>query len=352
MSAVPSTDRDNTPGYSLWQMVLYMLRLGTFGFGGPVALVGYMHRDLVERRRWITESDYTEGLALAQLAPGPMAAQTALYLGYVHYRILGATLAGLAFVIPSFLMVVALGWAYSRFGGLTWMQAVFYGVGAAVIGIIAISAHKLTKKSVGQDKLLWAIYLTVAAVTVINEAEIAGLFLAAGIIEWLWRVPPKRLTGGGHISPRACPTGAGERLAHHGGLHRLSGGGLSGGLCGRAGHVFAVLSVYRDPRALLQEIRQVARHRGLCGWRHRSSSGRHHRLGHRDCQALHRGRSNRAHGLGNRGFAREVQKAAGARCRHWCCPDRSGALSLAASLISLTSEGQPHEMDHPRATQD
>lgn len=203
------------PVYTLWQLVLYMLRLGTLGFGGPVALVGYMHRDLVEQRKWITESDYKEGLALAQLAPGPMAAQTAIYLGYVHYRILGATLAGLAFVIPSFFMVVALGWAYTRFGGLTWMQAVFYGVGAAVIGIIAISAHKLTTKSVGKDKLLWAIFLIMAAVTVINEAEIAWLFLAAGIVVWLWRAPPKSLSGGGltALVPVDVPQASGW-LAH------------------------------------------------------------------------------------------------------------------------------------------
>ncbi len=194
VSTAPS---DGEIKYTLWQLVLYFLRLGTLGFGGPVALVGYMHRDLVEQRGWITESDYKEGLALAQLAPGPMAAQTAIYLGYVHYRILGATLAGLAFVIPSFFMVVALGWAYTQFGGLTWMQAVFYGVGAAVIGIIAISAHKLTVKSVGKDKLLWAIFLVLAAVTVITESEVAWLFLAAGIVTWLWRAPPKRWGGGG-----------------------------------------------------------------------------------------------------------------------------------------------------------
>src|SRR6266581_7523153 len=121
--------------YSLWQLVLYFLKLGTLGFGGPVALVGYMHRDLVERQAWITESDYKEGLALAQLAPGPLAAQLAIYIGYVHYRLLGATLVGLAFVLPSFLMVVALGWVYTLYGGLNWMQAVFYGVGASVIGI-------------------------------------------------------------------------------------------------------------------------------------------------------------------------------------------------------------------------
>lgn len=188
-----STSNHSHPVYSLWQIVLYMLRLGTFGFGGPVALVGYMHRDLVESRGWISESDYKEGLALAQLAPGPLAAQLAIYLGYVHYRILGATLAGLAFVIPSFLMVVALGWAYMHFGGLQWMQAVFYGVGASVIGIIAMSSKKLTEKSIGKDKLLWAIYLLLVAVTVTTESEIAWLFIAAGILVWLLRAPPKWL---------------------------------------------------------------------------------------------------------------------------------------------------------------
>lgn len=188
------TMRESTPGraaYTLWQMVLYMLRLGALGFGGPVALVGYMHRDLVEERGWISEADYKEGLALAQMAPGPLAAQLGIYMGYVHYRLPGATLAGLAFVLPSFLMVVALGWAYVRFGGLSWMQAVFYGVGAGVIAIIAISARKLTIKSVGKDKLLWAIYLLLVGVTVVTESEVAWLFIASGILVWLLRAPPK-----------------------------------------------------------------------------------------------------------------------------------------------------------------
>ena len=188
MSHVPES-----PRYTLWQMVLYMLRLGTLGFGGPVALVGYMQRDLVEDRKWITQEDYKEGLALAQMAPGPLAAQLGIYLGYVHYRIRGATLAGIAFALPSFLMVVALGWAYVRFGGLAWMQAVFYGVGAAVIGIIAMSAKKLTQKSVGSDKLLWIIYLVLAVVTVVTESEVAWLFIAGGVLVWFLRAPPKWL---------------------------------------------------------------------------------------------------------------------------------------------------------------
>src|SRR5437879_12078013 len=122
---------DTPPAYSLWDLVLYALRLGTFGFGGPVALVGFMHRDLVEKRKWISEDDYKEGLALAQLAPGPLAAQLGIYIGYVDYKIIGATLAGIAFILPSFLIVVGLGFLYVLYGGLPWMQAVFYGVGAA-----------------------------------------------------------------------------------------------------------------------------------------------------------------------------------------------------------------------------
>jgi chromate transporter len=178
--------------YSLGNLVSYFLRLGTWGFGGPVALVGYMHRDLVERRGWISEADYREGLALAQLAPGPLAAQLSIYLGYVHYRILGATLVGIAFVLPSFFMVVALGWAYTLYGGLSWMQAVFYGVGANVIGIIAVSSYKLTRRTIGKDWLLWLIYLVSLACTVVTESEIIWLFLGAGLIVWAVKARPKR----------------------------------------------------------------------------------------------------------------------------------------------------------------
>ena len=193
-----TTPPDDAPPvrYTLWQLVRYMLALGTWGFGGPVALVGYMYRDLVERRDWISESDYKEGMVLAQLMPGPLAAQLAIYLGYVHYRVRGATLVGLAFVLPSFLMVVAIGAVYTAFGGIAWMQAVFYGVGAAVIGIIALSAHKLTTKNIGKDKLLWAIFLVSATVTVITKSEMVWIFLGAGVLVWWVRAPPKSRPGG------------------------------------------------------------------------------------------------------------------------------------------------------------
>lgn len=182
----------SAPNYRLGQLVRYALQLGTIGFGGPVALVGYMHRDLVERRQWISESEYKEGLTLAQLMPGPLAAQLAIYLGYVHYGVLGATLVGVGFVLPSFFMVLALGWAYVEFGGISWMQSVFYGVGATVIGIITISAYKLTQKTIGTSWLLWVIYLISAITTIVTESENILLFLGAGVIVWVARMLPTR----------------------------------------------------------------------------------------------------------------------------------------------------------------
>ena len=179
--------------YSLRDLIVYFLKLGTWGFGGPVALVGYMHRDLVDTKKWITEDDYKEGLALSQLAPGPLAAQLSIYLGYVHYKILGATLVGVAFVLPSFLMVLIIGYTYVLYGGLPWMQAIFYGVGSAVIGIIAIGSYKLTIKSIRTDKLLWIIFLVLAVTTFVTEEEILWVMLLAGIVVWFVKAPPKWL---------------------------------------------------------------------------------------------------------------------------------------------------------------
>ncbi|WP_221392836.1 chromate transporter [Dyadobacter sp. NIV53] len=187
--------------YSLSDLTRYFLKLGSFGFGGPVALIGYMHRDLVENRKWISEDEYREGLALAQLAPGPLAAQLGIYLGYVHYGVWGATLTGLAFVLPSFVMVVLLGMAYKLYGGLSWMQAVFYGVGASVIGIITLSSYKLTIKSVSKIEssairsrwLLWIFFAAMAVTTAITEREEVWLFILMGFIYMAVKAPPKWL---------------------------------------------------------------------------------------------------------------------------------------------------------------
>ena len=177
---------------TLGALVRYFLYLGTLGFGGPVALVGFMHRDLVERRRWIHEDEYRLGVALAQIMPGPLAAQLAIALGYFQRGVLGATAVGLAFVVPSFLMVIALSIAYRRFGGLWWMQALFYGIGAAVIAIIAIAAYKLARSTNKRDPLLWAIFGALALVTTLAEAELAEFFVVAGLVTLFARARPTR----------------------------------------------------------------------------------------------------------------------------------------------------------------
>ena len=176
----------------LARFVGYFLWLGTVGFGGPIALAGHMQQDLVDSRGWITKEDYVEGLALAQLAPGPLAAQLAIYLGYIRAGILGATLVGVAFVLPSFLMVLALSATYVRFGGLSWMQGMFYGIVAAVIGIIARSAFKLTRLTLGKDKLLWTIFLALAVSTAWTSQEIIWLFLLGGVVAVIVKALPAR----------------------------------------------------------------------------------------------------------------------------------------------------------------
>ena len=178
---------------SLTRFAAYFLWLGTVGFGGPIALAGHMQQDLVDERGWVSKEDYVEGLALAQLAPGPLAAQLAIYLGYVRAGVAGATAVGIAFVLPSFLMVLALSAAYVRFGGLAWMQGMFYGIGAAVIGIITRSAFKLTKLTLGKDKLLWGIFAVLAISTAWTSQEIIWLFLLAGVVALLVKSFPIRL---------------------------------------------------------------------------------------------------------------------------------------------------------------
>ncbi|MDQ3283472.1 MAG: chromate transporter [Acidobacteriota bacterium] len=200
---------------SLAAFVAYFLRLGTFGFGGPIALAGAMQRDLVETRGWITRGEYVKGLALAQLAPGPLAAQLAIYLGWARAGILGATLVAIAFILPSLLMVLAISFAYVRFGGLAWMQSAFYGIGAAVIAIILRSAFKLVRLTLGRDALLWIIFLANAVATAVMEAEVITLIVASGIatlsVQYarsraLAIAPPLALTMIGSATPAAGGT--------------------------------------------------------------------------------------------------------------------------------------------------
>src|SRR6266568_5185286 len=191
-----ATDGTSLVPFTLRDLLVYFLRLGTLGFGGPIALAGYMQRDLVEGRRWVSKQDYLEGLAFSQLSPGPLAAQLAMYLGWLRAGAIGATLVGIAFISPSFLMVLALAALYVHYGSLPWIQGMFYGIGAAFIAIIVRSAIKLVRTTVGRDWLLWVIFALIALTTGWTKSEIVWLFVLCGIIGVLVKAPPQ-------ISPRA-----------------------------------------------------------------------------------------------------------------------------------------------------
>src|SRR5713101_3591384 len=218
----PVVDGASLTPFTLRDLLLYFLRLGTLGFGGPIALAGYMQRNLVESRRWVSKEDYLEGLAFSQLSPGPLAAQLAMYLGWLRRGPLGATLVGVAFILPSFLMVLVLAGLYVHFGQLHWIQGMFYGIGAAVIAIIARSAIKLVRTTVGKDWLLWVIFVALAVTTAWTESEIVWLFVLCGIITLLVKAPPRL--------PRSTPMmalfgGFGKLLT---GIHGLASLGTLG----------------------------------------------------------------------------------------------------------------------------
>ena len=204
---------------SLRELTGFFLWLGTTGFGGPIALVGYMERELVDRRGWVSRQDFKDGIAFSQLAPGPLAAQLAMYLGWLCAGVRGATLVGIAFVGPSFVMVLAIATLYLRFGGMRWLQGAFYGIGAAVIAIIARSAVRLTRTTLGHDRLLWTLFLVSAVVTVWTESEIVWVFVASGVVRLLAASPnlmrlriPALLVAPGETLERLAPMLGGAAL--------------------------------------------------------------------------------------------------------------------------------------------
>src|SRR5882762_7896612 len=192
----PVLDGASLAPFTLRDLLLYFLRLGTLGFGGPIALAGYRQRDLVEGRRWVSRQDYLEGLAFSQLSPGPLAAQLAMYLGWLRAGAVGATLVGIAFILPSFLIVLALAALYVHYGSLPWIQGMFYGIGAAVIAIIVRSAIKLVRGTVGKDWLLWTIFAAVGITTAWTKSEIVWLFVLCGALAMLLKAPPRVLVRG------------------------------------------------------------------------------------------------------------------------------------------------------------
>ena len=176
--------KSNLKNKSMLDLYLYFLKLGTFCFGGPIALAAKMERDLVEKKKVVSLQEYKDGLALAQLAPGPMATQLAMYIGYIRGGFIGSTLVSLALILPSFFIVLALSALYVKFNGLPWLQAMFYGISAAVIAVIAKGSYKLLKNTI-HTPLLWVIAIVLAIMTAVTREENFLAFLGAGMLTML-----------------------------------------------------------------------------------------------------------------------------------------------------------------------
>src|SRR5438874_6688894 len=216
-------DRVSMVSFILRDLLVYFLRLGTLGFGGPIALAGHMQKDLVEERRWVSKQDYLEGLAFSQLSPGPLAAQLAMYLGWIRAGTIGATLVGIAFILPSFLMVLVLAALYVHFGSLPWIQGMFYGIGAAVIAIIVRSAIKLVRTTVRGDVLLWTIFAALAITTAWTQSEMVWLFILSGLVAMFIKAPPSASQGRSFM----LFAGTNPLLS---GIHGVAGAATVGGL--------------------------------------------------------------------------------------------------------------------------
>src|SRR6201997_2968150 len=222
----PPTHAEPADPVGFGRVLTYFLKLGATGFGGPIATVGYMQRDLVEQRRWMDRQDFLDGVALGQTMPGPLAAQVAMWIGYLRRGSVGAAAVAGAFVAPSFAIVVTVGAVYSRYSGSSVVQALFYGIAPAVMAIIAIAAIKLVKLTDRRDWRLWSISATVFALTALTGSEPVLVIVGAGLLMILLdarprvrlrrRKPPEDIAGTDD-NPRSLPLAIG--------LGTLAGGG-------------------------------------------------------------------------------------------------------------------------------
>jgi chromate transporter len=195
-----------TPSPGLANVLRYFVGLGTWGFGGPIATVGYMQRELVERRGWLDRQAFLNGVALGQTMPGPLAAQVVMWVGYLEAGAGGALATAVAFILPSLVLVLVVAYFYVRFSGLQVVQSLFYGIAPAVMAIIAVAAVKLARLTDERDMRLWAISLAIFAVTALTGAEIALLFIGAGLLMIVLDAPPPSLRRGrGSSIPAVLP---------------------------------------------------------------------------------------------------------------------------------------------------
>jgi chromate transporter len=189
MSEPPDVQVKSDPPFR--SLVRYFLGLGIWGFGGPIATVGYIQRDLVEKRAWLDRSDFINGVALGQTMPGPLAAQVVMWVGFLQRGAFGALATSVVFILPSFLIVLAVAVLYVQYQGLDLVAALFYGIAPAVMAIIAVAAVKLARLTNERDVRLWVITVVIGTATAVTGAEVALLFIAAGLLIMVWEAPPR-----------------------------------------------------------------------------------------------------------------------------------------------------------------
>jgi chromate transporter len=212
-----TTTTTTIPSGRISELVRYFLRLGFLGFGGPVALVGQMERELVDERKWLTKEQMRESIAICQSLPGPLAIQVGIYVSYLRGGFWGAWAGGWAFILPNFVIVAALGALYVYLGDLQPVTAIFYGVSPAVIALILHSCYRLAKLGM-EDWLQWVIAAVCLAVTVILQAEVALLFIGAGIVGILYygslfkRTPPALSVTVAPVLAQLAPTASSSIL--------------------------------------------------------------------------------------------------------------------------------------------
>lgn len=191
---------------TLAQLALYFLHLGLTGFGGPVALANHMRRDLVDRRGWLQESEYDEGLAIATACPGPLAYQLGVYCGYIRFGIPGALMVALSFAVAPFFIVCLISMLYVRFAGAWEVRALFYGVAPVITALILKACWNLSKKTLKTNRLAWGFAAVAAGITLVFRQELVGLFIGAGLIG-IWVLRPATPKNVPPESPKPSTTG-------------------------------------------------------------------------------------------------------------------------------------------------
>ncbi len=209
-------EEDRQPEPRFRDYLRYFLGLGTWGFGGPIATVGYIQRDLVQSRGWLTEHDFLNGVALGQTMPGPLAAQVVMWVGFLQRGTAGAFASSALFILPSFLAVLVIAMIYVPNQGLSIVQGLFYGIAPAVMAVIAVAAVKLARLTDKRDPKLWAITVVIGVATVVSGSEIGLLFIAAGLLMVLLEAPPWRRRRHRPADPGDAPAPRSDRPAAFG----------------------------------------------------------------------------------------------------------------------------------------